>query len=105
MPRTTAGATPVRCSGNEPEVAATVRECIRCARAVRIDRNGREQQDQAQDHNYSDNRECCAFALSHTRSYSETTQAPPRPRLCWSARRAPSTWVASAVPRNWRVSS
>ncbi|MNE72641.1 hypothetical protein D3C80_1686000 [compost metagenome] len=37
--------------------------------------------------------------------YTVTTQAPPRPRLCWMATRAPSTWVPSALPRSWRVSS
>ncbi len=43
----------------------------------------------------------------HTRSdwYSVTTQAPPRPRLCCSAVRAPGTWRAAALPRNWWVSS
>jgi len=37
--------------------------------------------------------------------YMVTTAAPPRPRLCWSATRAPGTWRASAVPRSWCVSS
>src|SRR5207244_7721313 len=41
----------------------------------------------------------------HARPYIVTTAAPPRPRLCCSAMRAPSTCVRSAQPRNWRVSS
>src|SRR5262249_6941692 len=39
------------------------------------------------------------------RSYSVTTQAPPRPRLCCRPRRAPSTWRLSAWPRNCWASS
>src|SRR3978361_2030891 len=37
--------------------------------------------------------------------YMVTTQAPPRPRLCWRAMRAPSTWRWSAWPRTCHTSS
>src|SRR5205823_14843292 len=37
--------------------------------------------------------------------YIVTTHAPPRPTLCWSATRAPSTWRFSAVPFSCQTSS
>src|SRR6202012_1827898 len=40
-----------------------------------------------------------------TRSYRVTTQAPPSPRLCCNATRAPSTWRGPACPRSCQTSS
>jgi uncharacterized protein (DUF169 family) len=37
--------------------------------------------------------------------YIATTAAPPRPRLCWRASLAPSTWRLSASPRSCQLSS
>ena len=39
------------------------------------------------------------------RLYIVITHAPPRPRLCCSATRAPSTWRSPAVPRKCHTSS
>lgn len=49
-----------------------------------------------------------AIAIDHHPAalpYSVTTQAPPSPTLCCKAKRMFSTCRASAVPRNWCVSS
>jgi hypothetical protein len=47
----------------------------------------------------------CTAVYDGSRRYIVTTQAPPRPRLCWSATRAPSTWRFSAWPRSCHTSS
>src|SRR5437868_1230588 len=40
-----------------------------------------------------------------SRRYIVTTQAPPRPRLCWRATLAPGTCRFSALPRSCQLSS
>src|SRR6266404_3813505 len=44
-------------------------------------------------------------ALPQARWYIVTTQAPPRPRLCWRAVLAPSTWRGPHWPRSCWFSS